>query len=180
MGFYADEKDLDGSYHEVRVKVARKGAETRYRKGYFASAVATPTSQSAVAILQNAIASPADSTGIGLDASLAPSQATPGSFVVSLNTDLENLGLEAQNGRWTDDLNIAILQVSATSAVLESKVRTMRINVTDQNRDRLRKEGVTLTFTVTPVPGVSQIRVAVEDQATGNVGALRFLPLQQP
>ena len=180
VGFYADEKDLDGSYHEVRVKVARKGAETRYRKGYFASAVATPTSQSAVAILQNAIASPADSTGIGLDASLAPSQATPGSFVVSLNTDLENLGLEAQNGRWTDDLNIAILQVSATSAVLESKVRTMRINVTDQNRDRLRKEGVTLTFTVTPVPGVSQIRVAVEDQATGNVGALRFLPLQQP
>src|SRR5665213_3835186 len=36
LGFYAEEKDLDGSYHELKVKVARKGTDTRYRKGYFA------------------------------------------------------------------------------------------------------------------------------------------------
>jgi len=29
---------------------------------------------------------------------------------------------------------------------------------------------------MTPAPGLSQVRVAVMDQATGNVGTLRILP----
>ena len=180
LGFYADEKDLDGTYHELKVKVARKGTETSYRKGYFASPATSGAAQSPVDILKNAMASPADATGMGLTATLTPAPAPPGSFVVALGMDLQNLHLESRNGRWADSVNFAIVQLSATAEILDSTVSSIKIDVTDQNRDQLRKDGLTLKFAMTPAPGLSQVRVAVMDQATGSVGSLRILPPQHP
>jgi VWFA-related protein len=180
LGFYADEKDLDGTYHELKVRVSRKGADTNYRKGYFASPIVSVAAQSAVDILKSAVASPADSTGIGLTASLAPAPEPPGSFIVALSMDLQPLNLELRKGRWTDDLTFAIVQQGAAGLPLDSVSSTIHIDVTDENRDQLRKEGLTVKLRITPAPGLSQIRVAVMDQATGNVGSLRILPPRQP
>src|SRR6185503_10030815 len=69
LGFYADEKDLDGSYRKVKVKVARKGTDTRYRKGDFATPLVAIDSPPASQILKNALFSPADATALGLTAS---------------------------------------------------------------------------------------------------------------
>lgn len=180
LGFYADEKDLDGTYHELKVKVARKGTDTRYRRGYFASAATSGAPQTAVDILRSAIASPADLTGMGLTALLTPAaaEAPKGSFTVALSMDLKNLNLESRNGRWADNLNFAIVQLNANALILDSTVSSIKLDVTDENRDKLRKEGLTLKFSMTPAPELSQVRVAVADQATGNVGTLRILPPQ--
>ena len=37
LGFYPVDIKLDGSYHSLSVKVARKGMDLRYRKGYYAT-----------------------------------------------------------------------------------------------------------------------------------------------
>jgi len=37
-----------------------------------------------------------------------------------------------------------------------------------------------LSVAITPAPGLAQIRVAVMDQATGNVGSLRIVPPTKP
>jgi hypothetical protein len=180
LGFYAEEKDLDGSYHELKVKVARKGTDTRYRKGYFAAPLTAVDSPPAGEILKNALFSPADATALGLTASLTPDAAHAGSFILALGMDMQNLSLAAKNSRWTDMLNFVIAQQAPTGVVLDAARNSIKIDVTDENRDKLLKEGLTLKVAITPAPGLSQIRVAVIDQATGNVGSLRIVPPAKP
>src|SRR5665213_967536 len=180
LGFYAEEKDLDGSYHELKVKVARKGTDTRYRKGYFATPLTAVDSPPASQILKNALFSPADATALGLTASLTPDPAHAGSLILALGLDMQNLSLAAKNSRWADMLNFVIAQQAATGAVLDAVQNSIKIDVTDENRDKLLKEGLTLKVAITPAPGLSQIRVAVMDQATGNVGSLRIVPPAKP
>ena len=176
LGFYADEKDLDGSYRELKVKVARKGVDTRYRKGYFATPLTAVDSQPASEILKNALSSPADATGLGLTASLTPDPAHAGSFILALGMDMQNLSLAAKNNRWADMLNFVIMQQAAAGLVLDAVQNSIKIDVTDENRDKLLRDGLVLSVAITPAPGLSQIRVAVMDQATGNVGTLRIVP----
>jgi len=180
LGFYAEEKDLDGSYRELKVKVARKGTDVRYRKGYFATPLTAVDSQPAGEILKNALYGPADATGLGLTASLTPDAAHAGSFILALGMDMQNLSLAAKNNRWADMLNFVIAQQAASGAVLDAVQNSIKIDVTDENRDRLLKEGLTLKVAITPAPGLGQIRVAVMDQATGNVGSLRITPPAKP
>ncbi len=180
LGFYADEKELDGSYHELKVKVARKGADVRYRKGYFATPVMAGDSQPAAEVLRNALFSPADATAMGLTASLTPDAAHAESFILTLGMDLQNLSLAAKNDRWNDVLNFIVAQESTSGAILDATQNAITINVTDENRERLLKDGLTIKVAITPAPGLSQIRVAVMDQATGNVGSLRIVPPGKP
>ena len=180
LGFYADEKELDGSYHELRVKVARKGADVRYRKGYFATPVMAGDSQPAAEVLRNALFSPADATAMGLTASLTPDAAHSGSFILTLGMDLQNLSLAAKNDGWNDVLNFIVAQEGVTGAILDATQNAITINVTDENRERLLKDGLTIRVAITPAPGLSQIRVAVMDQATGNIGSLRIAPPVRP
>jgi len=176
LGFYADEKELDGSYHELKVKIARKGADVRYRKGYFASPVMAGDSQPVAEVLRNALFSPADATAMGLTASLTPDESRSGSFLLTVGMELQNLSMAAKSNRWNDALNFIVAQESVTGAILDATQNAITINVTDENRERLLKDGLAIKVAITPAPGLSQIRVAVMDQATGNVGSLRITP----
>jgi hypothetical protein len=117
---------------------------------------------------------------MGLTASLTPDTAHPGSFLLTLGMDLQNLAPAARSDRWDDVLNFVVAQESVTGAILDATQSAITINVTDENRDKLLKEGLTLKVAITPAPGLSQIRVAVMDQATGNVGSLRIVPPANP
>ena len=180
LGFYADEKELDGSYHELKVKVARKGSDVRYRKGYFATPLTAVDSQPATEVLRNALFSPADATAMGLTAALTPDASRSGSFILALGMDMQNLSLAAKNDRWTDTLNFIVAQEGTTGAILDAVQNAITINVTDENREKLLKDGLAMKVAITPAPGLSQIRVAVMDQATGNVGSLRIVPPAKP
>ena len=56
--------------------------------------------------------------------------------------DIQNLSLAAKNSRWADMLNFVIMQQTATGAVLDAVQNSIKIDVTDENRDRLLKEGL--------------------------------------
>ena len=134
------------------MKVARKGTDTRYRKGYFATPLTAVDSPPASAILKNALFSPADATALGLTASLTPDPAHAGSFILALGMDMQNLSLIAKNNRWADMLNFVVAQQAATGAILDAVQNSIKIDVTDENRDKLLKEGLTLKVAITPRP----------------------------
>ncbi|MDP9113667.1 MAG: VWA domain-containing protein [Acidobacteriota bacterium] len=180
LGFYPEEKDLDGSYHEVKIKVDRKGAAAHYRKGYFATPLPAITSQTASPALRDALLSPVDATAVGLTASLTPDASQAGRMVLALVLDLPNLSLAANSDHWNDVVHFAIAQEGANGAILDTFQNAVKIDVTDQNREQLLHDGVVLKLGITPAAGLSQIRIAVMDQATGNVGSLRFLPRAGP
>ena len=171
LGFYVDQKDLDGSYHELKVK-ARKGDDVRYRRGYFATPL--PATQTAGTILTDVALGPVDATGIGLTATLTPEPSAPGTYLMALGMDLNTLRLEEKNGKWSGGINVGIIQQGAEGKVLDSTANSIGLNITPENRQKLMKEGLTMRVAITPVPGLAQIRAAVMDQTSGNVGSLRI------
>lgn len=179
LGFYVDSKELDGRYHELKVKTLRKGAEVRYRQGYFATAPSAPGSQSLADTVVSAAFAPVDATGIGLTASLTPLPADPATFTLAFTIDVQNVVLEEKNGKWTGGLTFLPLEQNDYGKVTDSAPTNISINITDEKRKALLKDGLTLRLTVKPSAG-SQIRLAVVDQLSGSVGSLRLRPPAKP
>ena len=179
LGFYVDSKELDGRYHELKVKTLRKGVEVRYRQGYFATAPSALGSQSLADTVVKAAFAPVDATGIGLTASLTPLPADPTTFTLAFTIDLQNVVLEEKDGKWTGGLTFLPLEQNEYGKVTDSAPKNISINITDDNRKVLLKDGLTFRLTVKPSAG-SQIRLAVVDQLSGNVGSLRLRPPAKP
>ena len=175
LGFYVDEKELDSNYHDLKVKVARKGLEVRHRKGYFASALPAAASQTASDILLNAVFAPVDATGIGLTATVAPNPESAGSYILALAMDLQTLRLEERNGKWVGGINFGVIQQARDGKTLDTVANSISINITDENHKTLMKDGLVVRLGITPAPGMSQIRAAVMDQLSGNAGSLRVV-----
>ena len=97
-------------------------------------------------------------------------------MVLTLVLDLPNLGLAAKIDRWSDAVHFVIAQEGANGAILETFQNAIKIEVTNENRELLLHDGVVLKLGITPAAGLSQIRIAVMDQATSNIGSLRFAP----
>jgi VWFA-related protein len=180
LGFYPEEKDLDGNYHDLKIKINRKGIEAHYRKGYFATPLPALASPTAAQTLRNALLSPVDATAVGVTVALAPDTSHPGGLVLALSLDLPSLSLAPKGERWSDIVAFVIAQEGPDGAILDAFQNAIKIDVTDQNREQLLRDGVALKAGMMPAGALSQIRIAAMDQATGNVGSLRIIPPSKP
>jgi hypothetical protein len=77
-------------------------------------------------------------------------------------------------------MNFVVIQQTADGSVVNSIGKTFHFDVTDENRAAMVKNGIARKFRIESAPGVSQIRIAAMDQATGNVGSLRVIPAARP
>ena len=67
LGFYLSQDELDSKFHEVKVKVDRKGVDVRARKGFLAykdEGTVAMTKAKRDQLVQEAIRSPLDATGL--------------------------------------------------------------------------------------------------------------------
>ena len=99
MGFYPVDIKLDGSYHSLSVKVARKGMDLRYRKGYYATDLSQPTEQQGKESLQEIFATPLKATRIGMTARLNPDLRQAGAYELVVNFNLQEVHLERGKGQ---------------------------------------------------------------------------------
>jgi hypothetical protein len=90
LGFYVDEKALDGKSHDLNVKLAKKadtgGASLRYRRNY----IAYNSKQQPRPSMNNLVDDPFDATGIGLMAAAGPDPSKPGMHKVQVRVDLHD------------------------------------------------------------------------------------------
>jgi VWFA-related protein len=178
LGFYLDGDEWDGKFHEVKVKVARSGVEVRYRKGFVAFAAQTPNAKEIKAEIQNAITTPLDGTGIGVNARTDPvDKPKPGSLQIVGQIDQTNIVLQQQNDRWVGALELAWVQVAADGKLLNVETQTLSMNLKKERYDDIQKRGLLFNRVIQPIENASHLRLIVVDHATGNVGSLR-IPLK--
>jgi len=169
LGFYSDTEKLDGSFHELKVGVDRKGVDVRHRKGYFAVEEKAPAENERLALVRDAATSALDATGVGLTAAV---ERMGDSLRVDLNVDLGNFTLEKKNDRWIGAGEITYFRQASDGRILSLTSRSVSFNITDEvYRARLR-DGLVLSEAIDLLPGISQIRVVAVDQGTGAVGSL--------
>jgi hypothetical protein len=176
LGFYPAENSLDGKFHSLDVKVDRKDVEVRHRTGYFATKDKPLDDKERRSIVAELLSSPLDASQIGLQASVQPVPANPGSFRILLRIDAADLKLERRNEHWTGLVDVAIrLESSKQKAV---QVQTSQIDLPEETFRAALSRGIILEQTVNTNRPADRVRVVLQDRSTGFAGSL-WLPLQK-
>ncbi len=175
LGFYPSDEKLDGSYHTISVKVARKGqgiGEVRARKGYFAIDAKNSDNGHWRDRLNETMMNPLEATQLGLRASAVPVAGSPGEYQMSLTLDLDGLHLErAADGKWV--AAIALGTLFGPSESTKGSLETIRISLTEAKLRAALQNGYELRRKVAAGILKGELHVVVEDAATGALGSVR-------
>ncbi len=131
LGFYPSDVKMDGSYHSISVKVARKGTpieDVRARKGYFALDAKNSANGHWRERLNESMQNPLEATELGLRASATPVKDAPGVYELEITLDLDGLHLEHQKDRWVAMLAFGTLLLPSEST--KGTLETIRVSLT--------------------------------------------------
>jgi VWFA-related protein len=168
LGFYPSEDSQDGQVHKLKVNVSKTGVSVRYRQSYFATKAKFEAQDHPT--LDRLMRDPLDATQIGLVAEAPPDPAQPGFFKVHVSLDLHDIQLANQDGKWVGAVDLAFHVEESNSAQTTS--RTIEIPE-DKLADALQK-GFAFDHMIEWQKKTGNLRVVVEDKASGAAGSLRI------
>jgi VWFA-related protein len=170
LGFYPEYVKLDGSYHPLDVKVARRGVEVRHRQGYFASNSRPPDSKQRKASLNEAFLDPLESTAIGLTGSATPVAGKSGTHLLELLLNLNELHLEPEKGRW-----VALIAIATQFPVKKPPNGTLeeiKITLTEERLKEALRDGYSMKREFSAGGLVGNLRIVLQDRITGQAGSV--------
>ena len=170
LGFYVDDKALDGRKHDLSVKLSKKpetsGAKVSYRKNYLAAA------HREHAPMNELVADRLDANRIGVMAASAPAPNRPGVDAVQVRVDLKDLQFEKRADKWFASFDLALAIESGGAPKVS--VSPSSLSLTD---DQLRQGlggGVTIDNTVPAPDKPTTLRIVIQDKASGEAGSVRI------
>jgi VWFA-related protein len=184
LGYQPDSDTFDAAtrkFNKLNIKVNRPNVNVNYRSGFFGVADENirrpaPTNQTPLQQIQRALASPFAANGINLKINtLFGKDPKIGEFVNSL------LHVEAKDLKFTDNpdgtkkavFDVLAINFGENGAVIDQISKTYTLTVkNDQSFQNLLKNGFVYHF-LFPIkkPGAYQMRVAIRDTASSNVGS---------
>src|SRR5581483_2575032 len=172
LGFYVDEKALDGKVHDLSVKIARRpeanGAKVYARKNYLAAAAAPQH-----AGIHELAADKLDATQIGVMAATAPDPSRPGIHVAQVRVSGADLQFERRGDKWTASFDLG-LALEAGGRSTDVSVKT--IQLPELTEDQLRQAfvgGLDIDNTIPSPSQAGMLRVVVQDKLSGAAGSVR-------
>ena len=177
LGFYPGDIKVDGSYHSLSVKVARQGVDLRHRKGYFATDLKQATEKQNQQSLLDIFATPLEATGLGMMARLDPLPRQAGIYQLTVAFNLQELHLDREKDKWVGLIRMATFFPSAAKP--NGTEESIKITLTEQRLRESLAKGYTIQHLVFAGNRTGDLRVAVEDRATGTAGSVK-LPLPGP
>jgi len=172
LGFYPGDIKLDGSYHSLSVKVARKGVDLRHRKGYYATDLKQPTEKQGEASLQEVFATPLEATGIGMVARLDLYPRQAGMYHLTMTFNLQELHLEREKSNWVALIRLATYFPSAAKP--NGTEESIKITLTEQRLRETLANGYTMERLVFAGNRKGDLRLAVQDRVSGAAGSVKL------
>jgi len=179
LGFYVDDKALDGKVHDLSVKVAKKpetnGAKVYARKSYLAANPQSAAAQQQRANINDLSADQLDATLIGVMAAAAPDPSKPGIHVVQVRVSAGDLQFERHGDKWTAsfDLGLSI----ETGGRNGGNVSVKTINLPELTSEQLQQaltNGVDINNSVPSPSQSAKLRIVVQDKVGGGAGSVRI------
>jgi VWFA-related protein len=174
LGFYPDEKDLDGSTHQLTLDVSKKVASRpdlvlQYRRLYLASKPGSVKLPS----LAEIFASPLNATAIGLAANIVTGSAKTGARQLQVTVSLADLQLRHENGHSIGSFNMVVRferrEGGLLTATSEPILQTVPINLA---AGQVQEYGLVTQ----PIPedlNPTAAHIVVQDATNGAAGSLR-------
>jgi len=168
LAFYPSEASQDGKVHKLGVKVARAGVSLRYRENYLATKSQAEAENRPT--LEQLVKDPLDATQIGLLAQATPDAARPGYFNVHVTVNLHDVQLGKQDRKWVGAIDLSFYVEKSNSA----QATTRTIEIPEDQLAVALKKGVVIDHSIEWQGKAGDLRVVVEDKASGAAGSLRI------
>jgi VWFA-related protein len=173
LGFYPDDKTLDGRLHDLNIKLAKKseasGVFLRYRKKYVASTRDTRLQTPSPPELAS---DPLNATAIQLAAYAQPDPARPGFQKVDVAVDVNDLKMEHRGDHWIGAFDLGVY-IEGAGALIGS-AQTINLDLTEEQRSQAVSSGLTVGSAIDTKKQAAKLRVVVRDRVNGSAGAVRI------
>jgi VWFA-related protein len=166
LGFYPDQNELDGRWHNLKVGVSRHGVSLRYRRSYFAQRATDAVSDRPT--LDRLLKEPLDASQLQLTVRTAPNPARAGSLEVRVNVDLHDVQFRQENAQRKGAIDLAFY-VEGVEKVMN---KTIDIEIPDGQFAGFLEKGLDAVTSIDEAPAAQALRVVVQDKATGAAGSL--------
>jgi VWFA-related protein len=170
LGYYPEDKKWSGKFRTIKVKVSREGAQVRHRKGYFALDPAQAKQPRPDQELAEALRSNVPATLVAFKAQVKPGD--KGKVRVVFLVDARTLTAEDVSGG--KKLNVTFY---AAPVGADGKIGSTRTTKVDQAfkpdiYEQIVQKGMMTPLDVDLPPNAREVRLAVRDERTGNVGTI--------
>ncbi|HET9529287.1 MAG TPA: VWA domain-containing protein [Blastocatellia bacterium] len=176
----ADAK-FDNKFREIKIKVKGNDYKVYSRQGYFAreerAAAATAAATKQEQILA-AVRSPLARRDINLDATLLYKAAPPdqGTIDIHIVIDPRKLQFDQVDGKQQTSLDVAGFVFDELGKLRGGFSETINANLSQEELARVSKGGLTYSANTTLPAGAYQVRLAVRDNKSNNIGTMsRYL-----
>lgn len=163
---FAPDSAPDDQYHQLIVKVSKhRGVTLRYRTGYlYAKEPATLKER-----FQQAIWQPLDATEIALSAHHA---AASGGAALTLQIAATDISLAQQGDRWTDKLDIFLVERDDSGIHARLKGQTLVLRLKPPTYQKILRDGIPFDELIDGKQDTGTLRVIVVDENSGRIGSL--------
>ncbi len=145
----------------------------RYRRGYYASLGPTATGDQTTAALSQAIASPLDSTSVGLTVSVVQQVEKPARRLkLRITADARNLTFQDKQGGKAASLDFIFAQLNTPGKVVSDVRHTLNLAIAEKGMDAVLARGLSVNDLLEVTPGATQVKLVVRDTASGNMGSV--------
>ena len=177
LGYYPSHKDWKGKFRKIEVQVKRPDIELHYRRGYFAQPGEPVDAGYRERVLDAALWSPIDATGLGLTVQVTPKAA--GELDLALQVTARDIAFLRKDDRWECGLDAWLVQLDRGEKQIKTDAKVNNLRLDQATFDHVKEAGgLVLMERVDPLPEAWLLRVLVRDVASGALGTLT-VPLRR-
>ena len=171
LGYYPDEKTLDGKLHDLNVKLVKKnetaGASVRYRKKY----LATKTDPRSLTPPVGELATdPLNATAVTVAALAQPDAARPGFKKVDVLVNVNDVKLELRGDHWIGAFELGLYIDGGGTA--SGSAQTINIDFTKEQLTQALTSGLIVGSAIDTKNQPVKLRAVVRDRASGAAGSV--------
>jgi VWFA-related protein len=179
LGYYPENKNWDGKFRKITIKVERKDMRLHYRPGYYAfdstGSAGSPDNreqQNRLAELIRASKDPLPATGVTFWAHLIPARGGDAPAYVEFLVDANTISFAETGARHDCNLDFAAFTVAPNGNLSNTVVKTVETPLPSPEYAAVRKRGLPFRMPINSQPKDGELRLAVRDNRTGLLGTL--------
>ncbi len=171
LSYYPSHGKWNGHFRPVEIRVQRPGAVLQYRRGYFAQPDEVAAPEYRESVLETAIWSPLDATGLGVTVQVTPK--SDGAVVLGIQVDSGNLTFRDNGAGHECALDTWVVQIDRNEKEVKRAAKANNLKLDEATyRGVQQAGGLMLMERIVPEPGTMLFRVLARDVASGNLGSV--------
>ena len=173
LAYYPENSKWDGRFHKITVKTAQKGVKLAYRRGYFATDLASVAQKiNSDDLLKESCRDALPGTAIAFTAqAVAPEKGSEETRYL-LNMPVNSLSLDPSGGLRSLNIRLAICEYTPKGDSFHLYTRDLSRTVPEPVYDSWKITGVRNLFDYQAKPENQRLRFAVLDVPSGQIGAI--------